>query len=162
MKARMVLKLRRPILQEPSTRSTRSACALVLHVTSERVKRSASLSPDRGQARTPQARKLRQGQWQNVDAERHKWQINHRLYTRGCRKRKRRKKEANSFTSKTLPFLNQLHFSRGGGGEEAKTFHVFILIARLRFSRCDCVIAISFFPDPQISPAGKAGSLVMS
>lgn len=124
MKARMVLKLRRPILQEPSTRSTMSACALVLHVTSERVKRSASLSPDRGQARTPQAQKLRQRQWQNVDAERHKWQINHRLYTRGCRKRKRRKREANSFTSKTLPFLNQLHFSRGrGGGRGRKQKH---------------------------------------
>ena len=38
MKARMVLKLRRPMLQEPSTRSTMSACAVVLHVTSERAK----------------------------------------------------------------------------------------------------------------------------
>lgn len=38
MNERMVLKLRRPILQEPSTSNTMSACALVLQVTSVRVK----------------------------------------------------------------------------------------------------------------------------
>lgn len=36
MKARIVLKLRRPILQEPSTSSTMSACAVVRHITSDR------------------------------------------------------------------------------------------------------------------------------
>lgn len=78
--------------------------------------------------------------------------------TQETSEKEKKKEEPNSLMSKSFPFVIEKHFSQGG----SKNIPCFHSYRRTAIFPGVTVIAILLFPDPQISPAGKAGSLIMS